>query len=96
MLKILAIIISILLMGCSHIQYSHVPSTVQNPFLRTGFRQQSLVIVVPLVMDMDREIGSRTVLDARMEITTTTQSTESKKVTYPYPNGWNVGFRWRF
>jgi hypothetical protein len=73
-----------------------VPSTIQNPFLRTGFRQESLVVVVPLAMDMDRKIGSRTVLDARLEVQTTTQSTESKKASYPFPNGWNVGFKWKF
>jgi len=61
-----------------------------------GFKQQSLIVVVPVIQDQSRDIGSRTILDARVEIQTTTESSSSGKAHYVFPNGYSFGFKYKF
>lgn len=94
--KILLSLAALSLCSCSNLQYAQSPTNVANPLFRMGFKQQSLIVVVPIIQDRNREVGSRTVLDGRVEIQTTTEASSSGKVHYLFPNGYSFALKWKF
>jgi len=90
------IAVALFLCNCSKLQYAQSPTNVTNPLFRMGFKQQSLIVVVPIIQDQSRDTGSRTILDARLEIQTTTESNSSGKVHYIFPNGYSLAIKYKF
>ena len=92
------LLILFLLSGCSTVQYNYTPTSINYQFIRYGIKEQSIVVVLPLIQDNTKNKGSRTILDTRIDITTSsiTGTGSNKNIRYVMPNGFVLGFKYKF
>lgn len=90
--------ILLLLSGCSTVQYNYTPTSFTYHAIRYGMKEQSIILVVPIIQDNTKNKGSRTILDTRIDITTSTITGlgSSKNIRYIMPNGFILGFKYKF
>jgi hypothetical protein len=84
--------------ACSTVQYNYTPTSINYQFIRYGIKEQSIVVVLPLIQDNTKKKGSRTILDTRIDITTSsiTGTGSNKNIRYVMPNGFILGFKYKF
>jgi hypothetical protein len=84
--------------GCSAVQYNYHPTSISYQYIRYGIKEQSFVLVLPIIQDNNKAVGSRTLLDVRLDIMTTSiTNTENKKYNrYIVPNGFLLGIKYKY
>ncbi len=97
-MRCLILLIFFLLLGCSTVQYNYTPTSINYQFIRYGIKEQSIVVVLPLIQDSTKNKGSRTILDSRIDITTSsiTGTGSNKNIRYVIPNGFVLGIKYKF
>lgn len=97
-MKYILLVISILSLGCYSFQYNYTPTSINYQFIRYGIKEQSIVVVLPLIQDSTKNKGSRTILDTRLDITTSsvTGTGSNKNIRYVIPNGFVLGIKYKF
>lgn len=86
------------ILNCSTLQYNYNSTSISNSFIRYGIKQQSVVVVFPIIQDNTKSVGSRTTFDIRADITTSsvTGTGSNKNIRYVMPNGFILGFKYKF
>lgn len=95
-MKSILLIISLFSLGCSSFQYNYTPTSINYQFIRYGIKEQSIVVVLPLIQDSTKNKGSRTILDSRLDITTSSVTGSNKNIRYIMPNGFVLGIKYKF
>jgi hypothetical protein len=85
------------ILSCSTVQYNYHPTSLSYHNIRYGIKEQSVVVVLPIIQDQNKSAGSRTILDARMDIMTSTITNKNNNsIKYTAPNGFILGFKYKF
>jgi hypothetical protein len=85
-------------MSCSALQYNYHPTSISYNSIRYGMKEQSIVVVLPIIQDNNKSVGSRTLLDVRVDILTNSISGSgpSSYNRYSMPNGFILGFKYKY
>lgn len=84
--------------SCSGLQYNYTPTSFNYNAIRYGIKEQSIIIVLPIIQDNKKLIGNRTIMDIRVDIISGNIITGNNKkyVKYNIPNGFMLGLKYKF
>lgn len=84
--------------SCSTLQYNYTPTSFSYHAIRYGMKEQSIILVLPIIQDNTKNPGSRTILDTRIDILTSNivGTGSVKNIDYVKPTGFILGFKYKF